>query len=69
MPRPAVVAFDVNETLVDLEPLRERLQEVRAPGELLESWFAGTLRDGIALTAAAPTPTFKRSRVAASPPS
>jgi 2-haloacid dehalogenase len=52
MPRLAVVAFDVNETLVDLEPLRERLQEVRAPGELLESWFAGTLRDGIALTTA-----------------
>jgi 2-haloacid dehalogenase len=49
---PAVVVFDVNETLVDLQPLRARFEEVGAPGHLLEPWFAGTLRDGIALTAA-----------------
>lgn len=47
---PAVVLFDVNETLSDLEPLRTRLVEGGAPGHLLETWFAATLRDGFALT-------------------
>lgn len=50
--RPTVVAFDVNETLSDMEPLRARFVGMGAPGHLLESWFAGTLRDGFALTAA-----------------
>jgi 2-haloacid dehalogenase len=50
--RPTVVAFDVNETLSDMEPLRARFDGVGAAGHLLESWFAGTLRDGFALTAA-----------------
>jgi 2-haloacid dehalogenase len=49
---PAVVAFDVNETLSNMEPLRERFVEVGAPGHLLETWFAGVLRDGFGLTAA-----------------
>jgi 2-haloacid dehalogenase len=48
----AAVAFDVNETLLDLEPLRPRLEQAGAPGHLLELWFASTLRDGIALAAA-----------------
>jgi 2-haloacid dehalogenase len=53
MPRsPTVVAFDVNETLIDLQPLRRRFEEVGAPGYLFETWFASTLRDGFALTAA-----------------
>jgi 2-haloacid dehalogenase len=52
MPRPTLVLFDVNETLSDLQPLRARFEEVGAPGQLLELWFASTLRDGIALTAA-----------------
>ena len=47
---PSVVAFDVNETLSDLEPLRARFVDIGAPGHLLDSWFAATLRDGFALT-------------------
>ena len=49
---PAVVLLDVNETLADLSSLRRRIEEVGAPGELFTVWFAGTLRDGFALTAA-----------------
>ncbi|HZR96236.1 MAG TPA: haloacid dehalogenase type II [Gaiellaceae bacterium] len=52
MARPTLVLFDVNETLSDLRPLRRRLAEAGAPGDLLDLWFASTLRDGIALTAA-----------------
>jgi len=48
LPPPAVVVFDVNETLVDISGLRERFDD----GRLLERWFAATLRDGIALAAA-----------------
>ncbi|OLT10485.1 haloacid dehalogenase, type II [Actinomadura sp. CNU-125] len=47
-----VVLFDVNETLGDLSSLRGRLEDVGAPGHLLPTWFAGTLRDGMGLTAA-----------------
>lgn len=50
--RPNVVAFDVNETLSDMEPLRTRFLDIGAPEHLLERWFAATLRDGFALTAA-----------------
>jgi 2-haloacid dehalogenase len=50
--RPTVVLFDVNETLSDMEPLRARFVEVGAPQHLMETWFASTLRDGFALTAA-----------------
>lgn len=49
---PRVVVFDVNETLADLTPLSERLEAAGAPAELLATWFASTLRDGFALTAA-----------------
>ncbi|WND39769.1 haloacid dehalogenase type II [Streptomyces sp. BB1-1-1] len=49
---PQVLVFDVNETLSDLSPLRVRFEEVGAPPHLLETWFAGVLRDGFALTAA-----------------
>lgn len=49
---PELVVLDVNETLSDLEPLRRRLLDAGAPGHLLETWFAGTLRDGFALAAA-----------------
>ncbi len=48
--RPELVVFDVNETLTDLSPLRDRLESVGAPRHLLDSWFAATLRDGFALT-------------------
>lgn len=48
--RPELVVFDVNETLTDLSPLRDRLESVGAPRHLLDSWFVATLRDGFALT-------------------
>jgi 2-haloacid dehalogenase len=49
--RPAVVAFDVIETLMSLEPLRKRLIETGQPPYLLEAWYTRTLRDGMALSA------------------
>jgi 2-haloacid dehalogenase len=49
--RPAVVAFDVIETLMSLEPLRARLTEAGQPPDLLEAWYTRTLRDGMALSA------------------
>src|ERR1700746_3753292 len=49
--RPAVVAFDVIETLMSLEPLRERLTEIGQPAYMLEAWYTRTLRDGMALSA------------------
>jgi 2-haloacid dehalogenase len=51
MHRPAVVAFDVIETLMSLEPLRARLTDADQPPHLLEAWYTRTLRDGIALSA------------------
>ena len=51
MPAPELVVLDVNQTLSDLEPLRARLLGAGAPGSLLDTWFAGTLRDGFALAA------------------
>src|SRR5215207_920222 len=58
MPRPKVLVLDVNETLSDLEPMRERFQEAGLPRHALDAWFAATLRDGFALTAAGSYPTF-----------
>src|ERR1700722_11206286 len=49
--RPAVVAFDVIETLMSLEPLRERLTEIGQPAHMLEAWYTRTLRAGMALSA------------------
>jgi 2-haloacid dehalogenase len=49
--RPAVVAFDVIETLMSLEPLRTRLTDIGQPPALLEAWYTRTLRDGMALSA------------------
>jgi 2-haloacid dehalogenase len=50
-PAPSVALLDVNETLSDLAPLGERFEQVGAPGDLLATWFAATLRDGMALAA------------------
>jgi 2-haloacid dehalogenase len=55
-----LVVLDVNETLSDLEPLRRRMTESGAPGDLLETWFASTLRDGFALAAAGKAQPFPR---------
>lgn len=48
---PEVVAFDVNETLVSLEPVRDRLVEVGQPPHALELFFARTLQHCFALAA------------------
>ena len=47
-----VLLLDVNETLSDLEPLRDRFVAAGLPSHSLDLWFAATLRDGFALTAA-----------------
>ncbi|MBB3665788.1 2-haloacid dehalogenase [Prauserella sediminis] len=57
--RPSVVLFDVFETLVQLEPLRERFVETGRPGHELELFFARTLRDGMAYTLAGEAPPFR----------
>jgi 2-haloacid dehalogenase len=52
------IVFDVNETLTDMSPLRQRFADVGLPPESLDSWFAGVLRDGFALTALGEFRTF-----------
>ena len=46
--RPEVVAFDVNETLLDLAPVRATLVEAGQPAALLGTVFARTLLTGFA---------------------
>jgi 2-haloacid dehalogenase len=60
MPRPEVVAFDVNETLSDMAPLAEQFTAAGLPAELRSTWFASTLRDGFALAAAGTDAPFAR---------
>ena len=48
--RPHVVAFDVNETLLDLAPVRAALIELAQPEQLLNTVFARTLLTGFAAT-------------------
>ena len=48
--RPTVVAFDVNETLLDLAPVRAALVELGQPADLLTTVFARTLLTGVAGT-------------------
>jgi 2-haloacid dehalogenase len=57
--RPEVVAFDVNETLLDLAPVRATLVEAGQPEFLLGTVFARTLLTGFA---AATTGTWCRFR-------
>src|ERR1035437_6079349 len=56
--QPAVIVFDVNETLSDLGPLEQRFAEVGAPEHLATLWFTSVLRDGFALAAAGSGQTF-----------
>ncbi|WP_300384001.1 haloacid dehalogenase type II [uncultured Nocardioides sp.] len=56
--RPAVLVFDVNETLSDMTSMGRRFQEVGAPAGLATTWFAGVLRDGFALTAVGVNESF-----------
>ncbi|MFC9284487.1 haloacid dehalogenase type II [Streptomyces collinus] len=57
-PRPRLLVFDVNETLTDLFALAPRLTHAGLPGHLLPVWFAGVLRDGVALTLAGGDASF-----------
>ena len=50
--RPEVVAFDVNETLLDLSPVASSLVELGRPEHLLPTVFARTLLTGFATTVA-----------------
>ena len=50
-PRPEVVAFDVNETMLDLAPVRAALVEAGQPETLLSTVFARTLLTGFAALA------------------
>ena len=56
---PEVLVLDVNETLSDLEPLRPRMEQAGLPPHALEAWFAATLRDGFAVTAAGGYASFR----------
>jgi 2-haloacid dehalogenase len=47
-----VLVLDVNETLSDLSPMRARFEAAGLTADSLDIWFAATLRDGFALTAA-----------------
>lgn len=48
--RPAVLVFDVNETLSDMSPLERRFETIGVPAHRAKLWFAELLRDGFALT-------------------
>jgi 2-haloacid dehalogenase len=58
--RPAVVVFDVNETLSDLSPMAQRFSDVGLDPLLARLWFASVLRDGFALAAAGSSERFAR---------
>ena len=59
LPRPDVVAFDVNETLLDLSPVAAALVEHGQPGGLLPAVFARTLHTGTAATVAGVWVSFR----------
>ncbi|SFR54649.1 2-haloacid dehalogenase [Marinobacter daqiaonensis] len=56
--RPNVVLFDVLETLINLDPLAARLEEVGQPATVLQPWFLRFQRDAMALTLAGETAPF-----------
>ncbi|MCF6526062.1 HAD-IA family hydrolase [Streptomyces sp. JJ36] len=57
--RPDVVVFDVLETLLDLDPLAARLEEVGQPAAVLAPWFLRFQRDAMALTLAGDEAVFE----------
>ncbi|SDF66928.1 2-haloacid dehalogenase [Blastococcus fimeti] len=59
--RPAVVAFDVNETLLDLAPVRATLVEAGQPDSLLRAVFARTLLTGFAATVVSDWCSFREA--------
>lgn len=56
--RPVSVLLDVFETTLDLSPLREQLAAHGRAGHELETFFARTLRDGMAQSLAGGSPPF-----------
>lgn len=58
MTPPAVVLFDVNETLSDMGPLAGAFEASGMPPEDAALWFAEVLRDGFALTSTGVNPDF-----------
>ncbi|HEY9565817.1 MAG TPA: haloacid dehalogenase type II, partial [Nocardioides sp.] len=56
--RPALLIFDVNETLSDMSPMGQRFDDVGAPAHVARTWFAALLRDGFSLTAAGVNESF-----------
>lgn len=50
--RPSAVVFDVVETLMSLQPLGGRMEEVGRPASLLPGWFSKLLLYGVGLSAA-----------------
>src|SRR4051812_10073113 len=56
--RPAVIVFDVNETLSDMSPMATRFTDIGVPAHLAMVWFAALLRDGFALAAAGSSSKF-----------
>jgi 2-haloacid dehalogenase len=56
--RPAVLVFDVNETLSDMAPLADRFADIDADPGLARTWFASLLRDGFALAVNGVNPSF-----------
>lgn len=64
-PRPLVVAFDILETTISLEPLRASFIASGLPGTSLEHWFSIGLRDAFALGAAGRYQPFMKVLVSA----
>ncbi len=55
---PRLLVLDVNETLSDTSSLRQVFVEIGLGAHEAETWFAGVLRDGFALTVAGENPDF-----------
>jgi 2-haloacid dehalogenase len=64
LPAVEVVVFDVNGTLSDLSPLAHRIVSVGGSRDLLQTWFASVLRDGIGVAAADGYADFRALAVA-----
>ncbi len=56
--RPELLVFDVNETLSDMSPLRERFVGLGVAEETAATWFATVLRDGFALSSVGESAPF-----------
>ncbi len=54
----SLIVFDVNETLSDMSPMGQRFEDVGLAAHEAQTWFAGLLRDGFALTSVGENPAF-----------